>query len=78
MNTSPIRNGFETGTAQHLNEFTGTFEYKVPKMPQALVSRAEYRHDQSDEPFFHKNATGMVDAQSTVTVGLILILQPHQ
>ncbi|MFZ1940102.1 MAG: outer membrane beta-barrel protein [Terracidiphilus sp.] len=71
-------NGFETGTAQHLNEFTGTFEYKVPKMPQALVSRAEYRHDQSDEPFFHKNATGMVDAQSTVTVGLILILQPHQ
>jgi hypothetical protein len=71
-------NGFQTGTAQHLNEFTGTFEYKVPKMPQALVSRAEYRHDQSDEPFFHKNATGMVDGQSTVTVGLILILQPHQ
>ncbi len=71
-------NGFQTGTAQHLNEVTGTFEYKVPKMPQALVSRAEYRHDQSDEPFFHKNATGMVDGQSTVTVALILILQPHQ
>jgi len=71
-------NGFQTGTAQHLNEFTGTFEYKVPKLTQALVSRAEYRHDQSNEPFFHKNATGMVDAQSTVTVGLILILQPHQ
>lgn len=71
-------NGFETGTAQHLNEFTGTFEYKVPKMPQALVTRAEYRHDQSDEPFFHKNAHGMVDAQSTVSVGLILILAPHQ
>ncbi len=71
-------NGFETGTAQHLNEFTGTFEYKVPKMPQALVTRAEYRHDQSDEPFFHKNAHAMVDAQSTVSVGLILILAPHQ
>jgi len=70
--------GFQTGTAQHLNEFTGTFEYKVPKLPQALVSRAEYRHDQSNEPYFHKNATGMVDGQSTVTVGLILILQPHQ
>jgi hypothetical protein len=70
--------GFMTGTAQHLNEFTGTFEYKVPKMPQALVSRAEYRHDQSDEPFFHKNSTGMVDGQSTVTVGLILIFAPHQ
>ncbi len=70
--------GFQTGTAQHLNEFTGTFEYKVPKMPQALVSRAEYRHDQSDQPFFHKNSTGMVDGQSTVTVGLILIFAPHQ
>jgi hypothetical protein len=71
-------NGFQTGTAQHVNEFTGTFEYKVPKMPQALVTRAEYRHDQSDQPFFHKNNTQMVDGQSTVTVGLILILAPHQ
>jgi len=71
-------NGFQTGTAQHLNEFTGTFEYKVPKLPQSLVSRAEYRHDQSDEPFFHKDAKSFVDGQSTVTVGLILILQPHQ
>jgi Putative beta-barrel porin-2, OmpL-like. bbp2 len=70
--------GFQTGTAQHLNEFTGTFEYKVPKLPQSLISRAEYRHDQSDEPFFHKNNTGMVDGQSTVTVGLILVLAPHQ
>jgi hypothetical protein len=70
--------GFQTGTAQHLNEFTGTFEYRIPRMPQTVVTRAEYRHDQSDEPFFHKNATGMVDGQSTFTVGLILILQPHQ
>jgi hypothetical protein len=72
-------NGFETGTVQHLNEFTGTFEYKFSKkLPQALLSRAEYRHDQSDSPFFHKNATSMVDGQSTVTVGLILILAPHE
>jgi hypothetical protein len=72
-------NGFQTGTDQHLNEFTGTFEYKFPKkLPQALLSRAEYRHDQSDSPFFHKNATSMVDGQSTVTVGLILILAPHE
>jgi len=72
-------NGFETGTVQHLNEFTGTFEYKFSKkLPQALLSRAEYRHDQSDSPFFHQNAKGMVDGQSTVTVGLILILAPHE
>jgi hypothetical protein len=50
----------------------------VPKLPQSLVSRVEYRHDQSNEPFFHKSSTGMVDGQSTVTVGLILILAPHQ
>jgi len=71
-------NGFQTGAAQHLNEFTGTLEYKVPRLPQSLVSRAEYRHDQSDQPFFHKDASAMVDGQSTFTVGLILILQPHQ
>ena len=70
--------GFQTGTVQHLNEFTGTFEYKVPKLPQTLITRAEYRHDQSNEPFFHKNATGMVDGQSTVTAALILVLGPHQ
>jgi hypothetical protein len=70
--------GFQTGAAQHLNEFTGTFEYKVPKLSQTLITRAEYRHDQSDEPFFHKNATGMVDGQSTVTAALILVLGPHQ
>jgi len=70
--------GFATGAVQHLNEETGTFEYKVPKLSQTLLTRAEYRHDQSNVPFFHKNATGMVDAQSTVTVGLILVLQPHQ
>jgi Putative beta-barrel porin-2, OmpL-like. bbp2 len=72
-------NGFQTGTVQHLNGFTGTFEYKFSKkLPQALLSRAEFRHDQSDTPFFHKNANSMVDSQSTVTVGLILILAPHE
>jgi Putative beta-barrel porin-2, OmpL-like. bbp2 len=71
-------NGFTTGTIQHLNEFTGTYEYKAPKLPQSLVSRLEYRHDESNEPFFHKSRTGMVDGQSTVSLGLILVLSPHQ
>ncbi len=71
-------NGFATGTAQHLNEFTGTFEYRVPKLPQTLISRAEYRHDQSNVPFFHKNNVSTVDGQSTVSVALILVLGPHQ
>jgi hypothetical protein len=71
-------NGFETGAAQHLNEFTGTFEYRVPRLSQTLITRAEYRHDQSNVPFFHKNNASMVDGQSTVTVALILVLGPHQ
>ncbi len=71
-------NGFATGAVQHLNEFTGTYEYKPPKLPQSLVSRLEYRHDQSNEPFFHKSSSEFVDGQSTVTLGLILVLQPHQ
>lgn len=70
--------GFATGTAQHLNEVTGTYEYKVPKLPQTLVSRLEYRRDMSNEPFFHKAASGMVDAQSTFSVGLIAIFAPRQ
>jgi hypothetical protein len=70
--------GFATGTAQHLNEFTATCEYKLPKLPQALVSRIEYRRDMSSVPFFHRGNTSMVDAQSTVTIGLIAIFAPHQ
>lgn len=71
-------NGFSTGTVQHLNEFTGTYEFKPPKLPQTLVSRLEYRHDESNVPFFHKSRNQMVDGQSTISVGLILILAPHQ
>lgn len=70
--------GFSTGLAQHLNEVTGTYEYKVPKLPQALVSRLEYRRDMSSQPFFHKANEGLVDAQSTFSVGLIAIFAPHQ
>lgn len=70
--------GFETGTMQHLNEFTLTYEYKVPKLPQQIVSRAEYRRDMSNQPVFHQNSEGMVDQQSTFTIGLIAIFAPHQ
>lgn len=70
--------GFETGTAQHLNEVTGTYEYKVPKLPQGLISRVEYRRDMSDQPVFHQNATSMIDHQSTFTIGLIAVFSPHQ
>lgn len=71
-------NGFTTGTVQHLNEITGTYEYHVPKLPQAVLSRLEYRRDMSNQPFFHQNETSMVDQQSTFSIGLIVALAPHQ
>ena len=67
--------GYATGTAQTLKEFTGTYEYhwKV-----GLVSRAEYRKDWSDAQSFHRGANGLVDTQSTVTIGLIAIIAPSR
>jgi hypothetical protein len=65
--------GFSTGTAQDLQEFTGTYEYK---WAQGLLTRAEYRRDWSNAAFFHKGDTGMVDAQSTLTVAFIAFFGP--
>lgn len=70
--------GFSTGVLQHLNEVTGTYEFRVPKSPQAIISRFEYRRDMSNQPFFHRGSNGFVDNQSTFTIGLIAVLAPHQ
>jgi hypothetical protein len=68
-------NGFSTGTKQHVQEFTATYEYK---WAEGLLSRLEYRRDWSDVPFFHKGDTNMVDAQSTVTAGFIAFFGPKR
>lgn len=67
--------GYATGTTQTLKEMTATYEYhwKV-----GLLSRAEYRHDMSDAASFHRGATGMIDHQDTVTIGLIAIISPNR
>jgi hypothetical protein len=65
--------GFSTGAAQDLQEFTGTYEYK---WGQGLLTRAEYRRDWSNVAYFHKGDTGMVDAQSTLTVAFIAFFGP--
>jgi hypothetical protein len=67
--------GYSTGTKQHLNEFTGTYEYK---WPVGLLMRAEYRRDWSDQKFFQKGNTGAVTAQSTATIGLIAFFGPKR
>jgi hypothetical protein len=68
-------NGYSTGTAQELKEFTGTYEYK---WAEGLLTRVEYRRDWSDQPFFHKGDTNMVDAQSTVTVAFVAFFGPKR
>lgn len=66
--------GYATGTAQTLKEFTGTYEYH---MKYGLLSRLEYRHDWSDQPSFHQE-NGMTHSQDTLSAGVILILAPKR
>jgi hypothetical protein len=70
--------GYSTGLAQHLNEITGTYEFKFPKLTQTVLSRFEYRRDMSNQPFFKQDVTGLLDHQSTFTIGLIAVFAPHQ
>ena len=67
--------GFSTGLAQKLNEFTATYEYK---WAAGLLLRTEYRRDWSNQTFFDKGDNGTVKAQSTVTAGLIAFFGPKR
>jgi len=60
--------GFTTGTAQHLNEFTGTFERL---MAHHILTRLEFRRDFSNQPTFVKGNNLPVMAQNTLTAGLV-------
>ena len=65
--------GITTGTAQHVNEFTGTLERKFA---QHLISRLEYRYDDSNRNFFGRGAIRTAKTQQTVAAGLIFVLEP--
>lgn len=67
--------GFSTGTNQHLQEFTATYEYK---WLAGLLTRAEFRRDWSNQAFFHKGDSEFVHAQTTATVGLIAFFGPKR
>ena len=59
--------GFTTGTAQNVQEFTITGEVKHS---QGLIMRLEYRRDWSDVNFFTKSGAAR-DNQNTVSVGWV-------
>ncbi len=59
--------GFTTGTPQHVQEFTGTFQRILARQ---LITRLEYRHDFSNRPVFTKG-TQRVFGQGTLTAGIV-------
>lgn len=68
------RDGFSTGTAQSLKEFTLTYEYK---WMQGLLTGLEYRHDWSDENFFERGSVGLSKHQDTLALGVVAFFGPH-
>ena len=64
--------GYATGAAQTVKEFTGTYEYK---WKLGLLSRMEFRRDWSDTPFFHTESH-MSDSQTTASVAIIWVFTP--
>jgi Putative beta-barrel porin-2, OmpL-like. bbp2 len=68
------KNGFSTGTAQSLKEFTFTYEYR---WMQGLLTRIEYRRDWSDQPYFERGSTGSNDHQDTFALGVVAFFGPH-
>jgi len=70
------RQGFSTGTPQHVKEGTFTVEYK---MLEGLLARAEYRYDWSDVPFFNRlDALAVSKHQTTATLGVVAFFGPKR
>ncbi|MGH9660362.1 MAG: porin [Bryobacteraceae bacterium] len=69
------KDGFATGTAQKLNEFTLTAEFK---MQEGFFTRAEYRRDWSDTPFFERGLGGLSKKQNTFLVGFVAYFGPKR
>jgi hypothetical protein len=61
--------GFRTGTAQHVNEFTTTFERRLAR---DLIVRLEFRRDVANEPSFLKGDLP-VKTQNTLMGGLTYV-----
>lgn len=68
--------GFSTGAAQDLGEFTGTGEYKINNM---LITRLEARRDISSIRFFNKGAVPSSEyGQTTLTLGVMVVFGPYK
>jgi Putative beta-barrel porin-2, OmpL-like. bbp2 len=61
-------NGFSTGTAQNVGEFTLTLQRMLASK---IIARLEFRRDMSDEDVFPYRTGLLKDAQNTVTLGMV-------
>ena len=69
------RDGFITGVAQTLQEFTFTVDAKIRN---SFLTRFEFRRDWSDQPFFDRgNQTMNWDNQNTLLVGFVYQFGPE-
>ncbi len=66
--------GFTSPTPQHLHGFTGTYEHLLA---HHVLTRMEFRRDQSSNPSFLKGATPVM-AQNTATVGLVYMFDSRE
>jgi hypothetical protein len=70
------RDGFSTGASQDLKEFTLTGEYKLI---EGFLTRLEYRHDWSNQPFFDQNSNpASKKYQDTLAVGFVAFFGPKR
>jgi Putative beta-barrel porin-2, OmpL-like. bbp2 len=60
--------GFATGIAQNMGEFTATFQRTIAK---SIISRVEFRRDISNQPVFPYHSGRPIRDQNTVSVGVI-------
>ena len=67
--------GFTTGIPQHFNGITGTFQRMVSGH---ILSRLEYRRDMSNMPAFVKGSGTPVNAQNTMTAGLVFMFDSRE
>ena len=70
------RDGFSTGTSQDLKEFTLTGEYKII---EGFLTRAEYRYDWSNQPFFDRGINpAAVKDQNVLAIGFVGFFGPKR
>jgi len=66
--------GFVSPTPQHLHGFTGTYEHLLS---HHILTRMEFRRDQSNNPAFLKGTTPVL-AQNTATVGMVFLFDSRE